>query len=460
MPHTNYGIAMNKQIQNDQDRLAENQKALLDAMPELVFLVHENGSVEHMNAIANAFLTSSGYIKEDEKVVKELEELLHCSIGASYKNYTGKGILIDQDFESSAAPFAGYNGDNLYWLILSPAMAKVELENYHYIEKDIDDGIVGSSPLMNELHRTIRQVSGTDITVLITGESGTGKELVANSLYLQSQRRDKPFLVINCSAISDQLLESDLFGYEKGSFTGAEFRRKGKFEVVDGGTIFLDEIGDISPRMQSVLLRVLQNGEIIRVGGNKPIKVNVRVIAATNRDLVKAVADGRFRLDLFYRLSIIKIHVPSLKERKTDIRELAAFFMRKYCRIYDREINTTPSDELVEYLESYDWPGNVRELENVIQRAILMSEHKNISLRNISFDMVQKERPESIGYIVSKFDGKPLKHIIDHVEKEIIEYNLKNHRGNVANTADSLDICKAALYEKMKRHSIVAKDFR
>ena len=313
---------------------------------------------------------------------------------------------------------------------------------------------------MQKLQKTAARVAKTNATVLITGESGTGKELIANLIQQKSIRKDEPFLAINCNTINDLILESDLFGYEKGAFTGAEATQKGKFEVLDGGTVFLDEIGDITPRMQAALLRVLQNGEIIRVGGTSPLKVNLRVIAATNRDLVNAVKEGTFRLDLFYRLSIIKILIPPLRDRKEDIAELTTYFVKKYSSLFGIDIDFDP-ESILKQLESHDWPGNVRELENVIQRAILMSEDGTLSPDLLLFDTsLENEEINPLSSIIKKFNGSPLKSIVDQIEKEIIIEKLSKNGGNVANTAETLDICKAALYEKMKRHDISAKALR
>jgi Nif-specific regulatory protein len=314
---------------------------------------------------------------------------------------------------------------------------------------------------MANLQSIVERVASTDTTVLISGESGTGKELVAKLLREKSLRKNKPFLTINCTTISDLLLESELFGYEKGSFTGADKQRKGKFEIVEGGTIFLDEIGDISPRMQAALLRVLQNGEITRVGGHMPIKVDVRIIAATNRNLAKSVQKGSFRLDLFYRLNIINIVLPPLRDRVDDIHDLTTFFIQKYNRLFGKSIDTDPQ-YILKKLQRYHWPGNVRELENVIHRAVLMCKKTSLSNKDISFDMASSLGEEALSTEKDEnnFNDLPLKSIIAQLEKEVIEAKLKSDRGNVANAAKSLEISKAALYEKMKRYGISAKALR
>ena len=276
-----------------------------------------------------------------------------------------------------------------------------------------------------------------------------------------SARGKKPFLTINCNTISDLLLESELFGYEKGSFTGAHKQRKGKFEIADNGTMFLDEIGDISPRMQAALLRVLQHGEFTRVGGHTPIKVDVRIIAATNRNLAESVKKGTFRLDLFYRLNIINIVLPPLRHRKEDIGELATHFIQIYSKLFNKQIDSNPQ-KVIKKLENYNWPGNVRELENVIHRAVLMCNKGSLSNRDISFDMEATKGHTIIGSEdeQNQDDEQPLKDIIERTEKELINRKLQADRGNVERTAASLKISKAALYDKMKRYGISAKSFR
>ena len=290
---------------------------------------------------------------------------------------------------------------------------------------------------------------------MITGESGTGTELMANLVQEKSNRNSKPFLTINCNTFSEMLLESELFGYEKGSFTGADTQRKGKFEIADGGTIFLDEIGDISPRMHSALLRVLQNDEITRVGGHKTTKVDVRIIAATNKDLAAAVRDGTFRLDLFYRLNVINLVIPPLRKRKEDIFELTKHFIQKYSALFDRSIDLNPR-RILQKLKDYDWPGNVRELENVIHRAVLMCKRGYLRNRDITFDMMapQEQGAARSPSIDNHHKEQPLKDIFKEVERQVLISKLKSNNGSVVKAAKSLEICKSTFYEKMKQHGI------
>ncbi|WP_455222659.1 nif-specific transcriptional activator NifA [Kaarinaea lacus] len=242
--------------------------------------------------------------------------------------------------------------------------------------------MVGHTPVMNRVFELIRQVAKWDTTVLIRGESGTGKELIANAIHYNSPRSNAPFVKLNCAALPDNLLESELFGHEKGAFTGAVAMRKGRFEQADGGTIFLDEIGEISPTFQAKLLRVLQEGEFERVGGTKTLKVNVRVIAATNKDLEAAVDEGDFREDLYYRLNVMPLNIPALRERSEDIPELAHFLVEKIAKHQSRPLEIT--DSAVRMLMRYHWPGNVREMENTLERAAIMSEEGRIDRGTIS----------------------------------------------------------------------------
>jgi len=238
-------------------------------------------------------------------------------------------------------------------------------------ELNLDHNMVGESPAMRDLYRRISRVAQTDSTVLITGESGTGKELVARAIHRNSPRAGKPFVAINCAAITETLLESELFGHEKGAFTGAVAQKKGKLEVADGGTVFLDEIGELSPTLQAKLLRVLQDHEFDRVGGTKCVKVDFRLLAATNRDLEEAIEAGQFRRDLFYRLNVVSLALPSLRDRRADIPLLASWFIRRYASKAKRAVAGFSPDALA-CLSAYEWPGNVRELENAIEHAVVL----------------------------------------------------------------------------------------
>ena len=234
------------------------------------------------------------------------------------------------------------------------------------------DGIVGSSPALRTLLDEVRIVAPTGSTVLIAGETGTGKELIAHAIHIHSERRDRPFVKVNCAAIPAELLESELFGHERGAFTGAVAQRIGRFEAADGGTLFLDEIGDMPLQLQTKLLRVLQEQEFERVGGNRTITVDVRIVAATNRDLKAMVEENKFRADLYYRLAVFPMSVPPLRERREDIPVLTRYFVRKHAKRMGRTIESIPAHSMEE-LTTYDWPGNIRELQNVIERSVVLS---------------------------------------------------------------------------------------
>jgi DNA-binding NtrC family response regulator len=241
------------------------------------------------------------------------------------------------------------------------------------------DSIVGGSPKMQAIYKLVERVADSRATVLIRGESGTGKELIARALHQNSPRASKPFVAVSCAALPETLLESELFGYEKNAFTGATAAKPGRFELADQGTLFLDEIGDIPAATQIKLLRVLQEWEFERIGGTKTLKVNVRLVAATNKDLEKAVQEGKFREDLYYRLNIVAIHLPTLRERPEDIPELCAFFLKKYCQENGRKLAQVDSKAMT-LLQAYAWPGNVRELENAIERAVVLSDRDAVTL--------------------------------------------------------------------------------
>jgi DNA-binding NtrC family response regulator len=320
-------------------------------------------------------------------------------------------------------------------LVLENILLRKKLEEkYHY------DEIIGKSDAMQEIFELIGRVAPTDSTVLITGETGTGKELIAQAIHGNSQRCYMPFIAVSCGALPDSLLESELFGYEKGAFTGADHTKRGRFEMADGGTLFLDEIGDISLKTQVDLLRILQQKEFSRLGGEESIKVDVRILAATNRDLKKAIGESHFREDLYYRLNVISIHVPPLRERKEDIPLLAKAAIRKCCVEMNREeVKISPS--ALELLMDYDWPGNVRELENIIERALVIGQGKVIEANNLPFsreEMGPERFPRSLKMM----------------EKMHIERILKETDWNISKAARELDIDRQTLYNKMEKYEI------
>ncbi len=312
--------------------------------------------------------------------------------------------------------------------------------------------IIGNSNKMREVFQMISQVAESNATVLIRGESGTGKELVANAIHYNSRRSKHPFIKLNCAAIPANLVESELFGHEKGAFTGALHQKTGKFELADKGTLFLDEIGSIDPDVQVKLLRVLQEREIERVGGNKSIRVDVRIVAATNRNLEQAVTEGSFRSDLYYRINVFPIYLPPLRERKTDILVLAEFFLEKYARENNKSILrfSTPS---IDMLMGYHWPGNVRELENCIERAVLLCEDQVIH----SFHL-----PPTLqtGQTSDTLPNASLDSAVERLEQEMIIDTLKHTRGNISQAAKALHTTVRKLSYKAGKYAIDPRQYR
>jgi two-component system response regulator HydG len=310
--------------------------------------------------------------------------------------------------------------------------------------------LVGEAEPMQRLKKLIARVAPTDSTVHVFGESGTGKELVASAIHELSPRRDGPFVKVNCGAIQDTLLESELFGHEKGAFTDAVKRRVGRFELADGGTLFLDEIGDITPAMQVKLLRVLQERTFDRVGGEKPVTVDVRVITATNKDLQAEVAAGRFREDLYYRLSIIPLHLPSLRERRADIPQLAQHFLARLAR-RTRSRATGFRDEALAALQSYSWPGNVRELENVVEQVLVFAEDPLIGVKDLPGHILGGARSDSLAIPEGE---RSLPELLDDLERQLILRAYERAGGVKTETARLLGIKTPALYYKLEKYGI------
>lgn len=322
----------------------------------------------------------------------------------------------------------------------------LEIENTQ-LKDNIDeiikpDNLIGESFQMKKIYELVHSVARTDTTVLIRGESGTGKELVAKAIHINSNRKYSPIITLNCGALSESLLESELFGHEKGSFTGAQFKRKGKFEMADGGTIFLDEIGSISLRMQVELLRVLETKKFNRVGGNEMIKSDFRVITATNEPLEELVKAGKFREDLYYRLNVFTIIIPPLRERRNDIPLLVDFFISKFSTVMNKKIKKI-SKEALDFLMNYDWRGNVRELENAIERAMVVGKTDSIGVDDLPFH-VSKSINESEG------DDKSL----SSMEKKYINRVLNECTWNISKAAQVLDIDRATLYNKISKYDL------
>jgi len=309
--------------------------------------------------------------------------------------------------------------------------------------------IIGNSQAIQALKSDIERAAPSNSWVLITGENGTGKELVSRNIHLQSNRSGKSFIEVNCAAIPEELIESELFGHEKGAFTGAHQRKAGKFDMADKGTIFLDEIGDMSLKTQAKILRVLQEKSFERVGGTENITVDVRVIAATNKDLKEEVSKGRFREDLFYRLNVIPFHVPPLRERREDVPLLLSHFLKEFARETAREVPVI-SKEAVEILCAYRWPGNVRELRNMVERLVIMARSNTITPEDIPSN-IKGAQPAQSGNL---FSGSLLKEARRDFEREFIMRKLKEFGGNIARTAEAIGIERSHLYRKIKSYGI------
>jgi DNA-binding NtrC family response regulator len=332
------------------------------------------------------------------------------------------------------------------------ALAWTELtEENRYLRKRIESAsrhgeIVGESEALAAILRLVDKVAATDARVLLVGESGTGKELIARTLHRHSQRREEPFFAVNCGALSENLLESELFGHERGAFTGAVAVKKGIFEVADGGTLFLDEISETAPAFQTKLLRVLQEGEFLRVGGTRALTTNVRVVSSTNRDPRRSIAEGRLREDLFYRLSVVQIILPPLRERREDIPLLAHHFVTEYARQIKKRIRGIQA-EAMEALCRYAWPGNIRELENAIERAIIMADEGGyVGAEHLPHELTGAAAPPS-------GPAAPMQELRD-AEKEILLRALREADWNRSLAAKNLGIGRRTLYDKLARHGI------
>jgi DNA-binding NtrC family response regulator len=302
------------------------------------------------------------------------------------------------------------------------------------------DEVVGESPAMKKVMEMVNTVAKTDSTVMILGESGTGKELIARAIHSRSSRRYFPIITINCGAYPEGLLESELFGHEKGSFTGAMYRRMGKLEMADKGTLFLDEIGNISEKMQMDLLRVIETKKFTRLGGDKTIDVDFRVISATNKDLEKAIKEGSFREDLYYRLNVFSIVLPPLRERRTDIPLISKYFLTKYAQSMNKNVIDF-SPQALEMIGEYDWPGNIREVRNVVERAMVVAKGNQIQVEDLSFAFPSQSAP-----IASES--------LEDVEKRHIEKILNQTRGNIAQAAEILKLSRLTIYNKIEKYHL------
>ena len=404
--------------------------------------------------------------KEVDLVITDLkmpemtgEELLK-QITANYKNIpviilTGHGTIETavETMHNGAYDFMTkpLNLDHLF-LIIKRALSNRQLVLEHtelqaQVEKmkaSHNNMIIGKSPKMRQIMETVEQVAGTRASILLTGESGVGKEVIANAIQSLSDRRDKPFIKVHCAALAEGLLESELFGHEKGAFTNAIAQKKGKFELADKGTIFLDEIGEINQNVQVKLLRIIQEREFERVGGTETIKVDVRIISATNRNLVQEVQKGNFREDLFYRLNVVNIEIPPLRERKEDILLMATAFMNKFAKENNKEI-TGMDSKVMAILYNHPWRGNIRELENCMENAVIMCRGNVITVDDLPFTM-RKEAGDN--YVKIRLGTS-----LDNAEKTLIMATLDMCKGNKSKAAEVLAIGRKTLHRKLDEYA-------
>jgi two-component system response regulator PilR (NtrC family) len=350
-------------------------------------------------------------------------------------------------------------------LIIHNALEKKALEKENILLKRLVetkfsfDQIIGQSPKMIAIYELMEKVAPTKTNILITGDSGTGKELVAKAIHFNSPRRDKAFVTLNCGAIPENLLESELFGHMKGAFTGAMYNKRGLFEVADGGSIFLDEIGELPLSMQVKLLRIIQDKEFTRVGGTEPIKVDVRIISASNKDLEEAVREKKFREDLYYRLNVIQIKLPLLRERKEDIPLLAEHFFRKYVQELDKEVREI-SPDAVKLLVNYDYPGNVRELQNIIERAIALETNKTLTAENLESYINEQQGVKSIDDTLFDIpaEGIDLEKVVEDLERNLLLKALQRAKGVKKKAAELLNINFRSIRYRLEKYGINTRD--
>ncbi len=441
-------------------------KTVMEATNDAIVYVNKDGYVKMLSAAYAEFLK----VNREEAIGKHVREVIEntrmdivIKTGkpeiAQVQEINGRKMIATRIPVVANGKIIGAVGkvlfkdvDELNSLYMEINKIEKELNLYKDEFKRVNkakyalDSIISESKVMEELKEITKRAAKTNSNVLVLGESGTGKELFAHAIHNNSRRIEAPFIKVNCGAIPFELLESELFGYEEGSFTGAKKGGKiGKFKAADGGTIFLDEIGDLPMNMQVKLLRVLQDREIERIGSNYSEKIDVRVIAATNKDLDKMVAEGMFRLDLYYRLNVVSIKIPPLRERKEDIPILSKYLVEKISKAENVRVDKISEDTL-EYLKNYDWPGNVRELENILERAINFLETEVI--------IKPEHLPLKITGITRNKQVKSLKSILEEVEKQSIIDSLIISKGNKTLAANILDISRTSLYEKILKYDI------
>jgi DNA-binding NtrC family response regulator len=349
-------------------------------------------------------------------------------------------------------------------LVVSRALDRTRLERENRLLLDQIqrqygfENLIGTGPEMHRVFETIQKVAETDLTVLVRGESGTGKELVAQALHNRSSRKNRPFVAVNCAAISVELVESELFGHEKGAFTGADARREGRFEAADGGTIFLDEIGDMAPETQAKVLRVLQERSFERVGGNRPIQVDVRVVAATHRNLEEEVKSGGFREDLYYRLKVVAVELPPLRDRAQDIPALAQRFLEQVTERLGREKKQI-SEAALAHLARHTWPGNVRELQNVIEQATVLGSAPEIEVEDLNLGPASVASESGRGEFSDLAFSDAKKRAVERFEREFLLRALRENDGNISRAAESIGMVRQSLQQKIRELGLRSEDW-
>jgi len=469
-----------QELRKSEEKIRQDERELrqiIDLVPEHIIVSAPDGSRLYANQVVLQYygigmeqLVSAGFpalaLHPDdvEGIIREREKSLARGVAYEQEARARRKDGQFRWFLVRFTPVCDEHGKILHWYITGTdihdrkqAEERLQLENVA-LREEIDstsmfEEIVGSSPALHSLLSQVAKVAPTETTVLITGETGTGKELIARAIHKRSERSSRAFVGVNCAAIPRDLIASELFGHEKGAFTGATQRRLGRFELAEGGTIFLDEVGELPPETQIALLRVLQEREYERVGGSRPITANVRVVAATNRDLQRAISSGTFRSDLFYRLNVFPLQVPPLRQRKEDIPILVEYFIDRYASKAGKKIRAIDKSTL-DLLQSYAWPGNIRELQNVIERSVIVCDSENFSVDEswLSSRPVQSD-PETL----------PLAQKLSTQEKEMIEAALAESKGRVSGpsgAAAKLGIPQSTLDSKIKSLKIDKQRFR
>jgi PAS domain S-box-containing protein len=446
----------NKELEIEKNKL----EAIFNSKMEGTFTIDKEWNIVSFNKSAERITgvrVSDAIGRKCWDIFCKDEKRENCPMTAAIENKTASVLVefekITKNGEKipvrvSAAPLFDGNGEHIGAVETFQDLSEIKHLYSHLEENYKFDNIIGRSKPMQNIYSLIENVSESKSIVLITGESGTGKEVVARAIHLNSDSKSGPFIALNCSAFAETLLESELFGHEKGAFTGAIKNKLGRFEMAKGGTLFLDEIGDISQAIQVKLLRVLETRSFERVGSTETIELNARIIAATNRDLEKAVRDGKFREDLYYRINVINIHLPPLRERKEDLTLLTSHLMKKFRNRLGKNIRQI-SPEVINQFLKYDWPGNIRELENVLEHAFIVCHTNLIELQHLpprflslAGDVAATERVQEVN---------PLK----NAEMKLIAETIKKHNGSRSKTAKELGIDKSTLWRKMKKYKLI-----